>query len=240
MASVAYNPDDPTQAGFLSALALGETGGNPGAYAIGVGGADLTGAPTDQYGFPQWTGQGSSHAAGAFQFQPGTFDPIAATHGLNFENPEDQNAAAWYYAQSTYAAAGGGDLETALQTPSAFAGVQAALAKVWPSVTGNAATHGQGLASDLASGAGAPIAGAPSGTAGAAGTPASGQSGAGAGPADFIATVESFFVRFGLIIAGSLIVIVALWQLLSQTGVVPSPAQTAKAAGKGAAALVAA
>jgi hypothetical protein len=237
MAPVAYNPDDPTQAGFLSALALGESGGAPNAYAIGVGGADLTGASVGQYGFPQWTGQGGSHAAGAFQFQPGTFDPIAATHGLNFENPEDQNAAAWYYAQSTYAAAGGGDLEAALQNPSAFAGIQAALAKAWPSVTGNAATHGQGLASDLASGAGAPIAGAGTASPGAAGTPASGAPGAGAGPADFIATVESFFVRFGLIIAGGLIVIVALWQLLSQTGAVPSPGQTARAAGKGLAAI---
>ena len=92
---VAYNPYDPTQQAFLSALASGEAG--TAGYMSGVGpngGSDLTGAPTDQYGFPQWNGFGNSHAAGEYQFQPATWDAVAAQHNLNFGNPADQNAAA--------------------------------------------------------------------------------------------------------------------------------------------------
>ena len=45
---------------------------------------------------------------------------------------------------------------------------------------------------------------------------------------------------FGLIIVGSVIVVVALWQLLSDHGVVPSPVETVKGAGKLAVGAVAA
>jgi hypothetical protein len=52
-----------------------------------------------------------------------------------------------------------------------------------------------------------------------------------------VATVENFFQRFGLIVIGGVIVIVALWQLLSSQGIVPSPSDAGKAIGKGALAL---
>ncbi len=217
--SVAYNPNDPTQQSFLSALELGETGGASNAYSEGVGGADLSGTTTDQYGFPQWNGEGDSHAAGAFQFQPSTWDQLAQQYGLNFANQGDQNAGAWYLAQQTYQAQTGQSLETALQNGD-YSSVQQALAAVWPSVLGNQANP-QGLASALQSGQGATLGGSDA----AAPVNSSSSSNGGTGA---IATVENFFVRFGLIILGGLIVIVALWQLLSNQGVVPSPGDTAK------------
>lgn len=224
--SIAYNSSDPLQTEFLSALELGETGGSSDAYSMGVGGTNLNGSTADQYGFPQWNGQGSSHAAGAFQFQPGTWDQIAAQYNLNFSNPSDQNAGAWYYAQEQYSqATNGGSLETALQNGD-FAQIQSALASAWPSVTGNQANP-QGLASALASGQGAPLQGstaaAPVNSAGSNGSTSS---------ASVVTTVENFFVRFGLIILGGVVVIVALWQLLSNQGVVPSPGQVAKGVGR--------
>ena len=98
---VGFNPSDPTQVNFLSALASVEnSSGNP---MAGYGGVDLTGSQTDAYGFPVWGGSssasGATHAAGLFQFQPGTFDPIAQTYNLNFQNPQDQETAAWILAR---------------------------------------------------------------------------------------------------------------------------------------------
>ena len=228
--AVAYNPSDTLQSQFLSALALGETGTNGNAWTEGVGGVTLNGLPTDQYGFPTWSGNGSSHAAGAFQFQPGTWDQVASQYGLNFANPSDQQAGAWYYAQQQYAqVTGGQSLEAALQSGQ-FQTVQQALAAVWPSVTGNAAAP-QGLAYDLQNGVGAALGGsgsATSSTGAAGGTAASSQG--------IVGTVEQFFVRFGLIILGGLVVLVALWQLLSNQGVVPSPGETVKGIASAAAA----
>jgi muramidase (phage lysozyme) len=232
MAVSQYDPTDPIQQNFLSALALGESGNAANAYTLGAGGTDLSQAPTDASGFPQWSGVAGSRAAGAFQFQPGTWTETATPYNLHFQNPSDQNDAAWILAQQTYGQATGQDLETALKAGD-FQTVQAALAGRWKSVTGNQAAP-QGLAYDLANGIGANIAsaGAPSSSAGGPGSYAS--SAGGAGPADFIGAIESFFVRFGLIIAGGAIVFVALWQLLSEATPLPSPAATAKAAGKAA------
>ena len=95
---VAYNPDDPAQAGFLAALAQGETGGAANSASLGTGQTNLSGLATDQYGFPQWTGLGNSHAAGTFQFQPGTWDAIASKFNLNFQNPQDGHSRTKAYA----------------------------------------------------------------------------------------------------------------------------------------------
>ena len=222
--SVAYNPSDTLQTQFLSALALGETGNQSNAWTEGVGGVNVSGLPTDQYGFPTWSGNGSSHAAGAFQFQPGTWDQIASQYGLNFANPSDQQAGAWYYAQQQYAqVTGGQSLEAALQSGQ-YQSVQQALAAVWPSVTGNAAAP-QGLAMDLQNGVGANLGGSGAGTSA---TGAGGSTASGGGSTGIVGTVEQFFVRFGLIILGALVILVALWQLLSDRGVVPSPGDVAK------------
>jgi len=226
--SVPYNPSDPTQQAFLSALAYGETGSN-GGLMEGVGSADLSSAPVDQYGFPQWLGQGDSHAAGPFQFQPGTWDQLAAAYNLNFGSLSNQEQGAWTLASTTYQQKTGQSLEAALQAGD-YNSVQTALASVWPSVTGGPGNP-QGLAGDLASGTGAAL-----GFPGAATVPAAGSAGT-AGAGGIIGGIENFFVRFGLIAIGGIVVIVALWQLLANQGAVPSPGQTVKAAGEGIVAL---
>lgn len=223
---VAYNSSDPLQLSLLSALALGETG-NAGAsgYSEGFGGVSTAGSQTDAYGFPLWNGSstaaGPTHAAGEFQFQPGTWDSIAAAHGLNFSNPEDQNAGAWYLAQQTYATStGGGSLEDALHNGD-YSGIQQALAGTW-ATTGSGASP-QGLAYALANKLGPDLTGAnPS---------AQQQQAASGGSNDPLAIAGDFFVRFGLIALGVVIIVVALWQLLSTTGAVPSPGDTAKGIG---------
>lgn len=223
---VAYNPSDPAQQGFLASLGLGESGGASNPYEVGYSGVDLSGAPTDAYGFPQWSGVGDSHAAGAYQFEPSTWDAIAAQYGLNFQNPADQNAGAWYLAQQTYGAKTGGSLEDALNQGN-FSGISTALAGVWPSV-GNASFTNT-------------LTGEANGT-----TPVS------AGPGGWIQNLQNFmsgvaklnpvtavqdtFTRAALLVVGGIIILVALWQLLSSTGVVPSPGDAAKTAAKVAAA----
>ena len=65
-------------------------------YVIGTGGADLTNAPRDPIdGFPQWGGimtdKGPSHAAGRYQFQPGTWARYARPLGIKDFSPESQD-----------------------------------------------------------------------------------------------------------------------------------------------------
>jgi hypothetical protein len=216
VAGVAYNANDATQQSFLGALALGESGGFSNAPSLGYGGHDLSGYGTDQYGFPDWEGVGNTHAAGTYQFQPGTWDDVASQHGLNFQNAQDQNAGAWYLAQDTYARKTGGDLETDLNA-GLFSKVQSALQSVWPSVTGNAASP-QGLAGALGAGIGAPIAGA------SQAAPVND-----AAPSNPFAVIENWFLRGGLILIGAIVVIVSLWWLLSNQGIIPSPKRLAKA-----------
>lgn len=219
---VAYNPYDQTQQAFLSALAKGESSGGSAAYTQGVGGTDLAAAGTDQYGFPQWGGFGNSHAAGAFQFQPATFDTYASRYGLNFGKPSDQNAAAWYLAQDTYSQKTGGSLSDDLQAGK-YSSVQQALAAVWPSVNGNGAAPG-GLSATLTSGNGAQIAG---GNGLSADTSPFYKFMSGMNP---LAGVVDQFTRIAIIAVGALIMLIALWYLLAQTGAVPSPNDTAKLA----------
>lgn len=167
---VPYNPNDPLQQELLATIAAGESGGQSNPYFVGVGGpgqapTDLSGDTNlDQYGFPQWGGYGNSHAAGAYQFQPGTWDRIAAQFGLNFQDPTNQDAGAWYLAQQTYAQqTGGNDLETALANGN-LSGITSALSGQWTSLaTGSPGSQtglvGQGL--QQAAGAGNNIAGVP-------------------------------------------------------------------------------
>lgn len=216
--STAYNAYDTTQQSFLSALALGETGNASNAYSVGFGGSDLTGSPVDQYGFPQWNGADGSHAAGAFQFQPGTWDEIASQYNLNFSNPQDQNAGAWYEAQQAYSQKTGGDLETDLNA-GLFTKVQSALGSIWPSVSGNAAAP-QGLAATLASGGGATIAG------GSTAAPVSSDQ---SQPSGILPTIENWFLRGGLLVVGTLVILVSLWMLMANHGIVPGPKKLAKA-----------
>ena len=236
---VAYNPYDPAQAALLAGIMRAENAsGNP---SLGTGGVDLSNASVDQYGFPQWSGTGNSHAAGLYQFQPGTWDAVAAQYGLNFQNPQDQNAAAWYLAQDTFEAKTGGSLIDALQSGN-YSDVQSALSGQWTGISGNAALP-QGLASalpDLTNAADTQSAGQ-SGGSYLDGTPTqnflnwflggNAESGsAGAGPQGgmglgiiggggnwtqgLLGAITNWVKRFFLIALGGIIVIVALWYLL--------------------------
>jgi hypothetical protein len=221
---LAYNSNDTLQTSFLAALAQGETGNSAFASTEGVGGSDLTGSPVDQFGFPQWNGEGNSHAAGTYQFQPSTWDTIAGEFNLNFSNTQDQSAGAWYLAEQTYQQKTGGSLEDALSSGN-YSSIQSALGAVWPSVTGNAAAP-QGLAANLS---GAITSGTSAATSATATANASGQTASTSGSSGgIIGTIEQFFVRFGLIIIGGIIIIVALWSLLASQGVVPSPGKVVK------------
>lgn len=223
---VAYNPNDPLQAGFLVALSHGETGGSGNPYSVGVGGSDLSAAATDAFGFPQWTGQGNSHAAGAYQFQPSTWDSIASEFDLNFQNPNDQNAGAWYLAQQADPT-----LESDLQAGN-YSKIQSALKSIWPSVTGNAAAP-RGLAANLSGSvsAGETLAANQTAANNASGATSSGSSGSSGGViSSFETWVATPFIRIALLVVGAVIIFVALWMLLSNQGIIPSPSETAKAA----------
>jgi muramidase (phage lysozyme) len=147
---VAYNPYDPKQSALLAALALSEVGGAKNAQFLGTGGADLSDAPRDEYGFPQWDGFGASHAAGFFQFQPGTWKGVAEKFGLNFASAEDQKAGAWYHAQDTFQKETGRDLYGAL-TAKDYGTVESALGKnQWLGARGSRSSFRPGRAATWA------------------------------------------------------------------------------------------
>jgi|SRR5215469_2788043 len=217
--AIAYNPSDTLQEGFLSALAQGETG-SAGLSALneGFGGVDLSAQPTTSTGFPIWSGAnvstGPTSAAGIFQFQSGTWQNLATQFGLNFQNPTDQEAGAWYLAQATYAQkTGGQSLEQALASGD-FSSIQSALAGIWPSVMGNAAAP-SGLASTLSVGGGPQLSpGSDIAQAPITGTSTNGGSGGGG----IISDIENWFERGGLILIGGLIAIVALFFVIKEGG----------------------
>jgi len=222
---VAFDPNNSTISKFLGALALGETGGSSYAVTEGVGGANLSSSSVDQYGFPNWEGSGNSHAAGIFQFQPGTWDSIASQQNLNFSNASDQEAGAWALAQQTYSSKTGRSLYADLSSGN-MSSLNSALASVWPSVMGNEASP-QGLASAIANGQGIDL-----GSLSSSSSSANGGTGATAQSGGIVSDIENWFVRFGLIIVGGLVVLIALWALLSQQGIVPPPQKVAGDVGK--------
>jgi len=91
-----------------------ESGGKP---YVGYGGVDLSNKPLNQFGFPIWEGRmgpaGISHAAGLYQFQPGTWATYAGPLGIKDFSPESQRkvylaARAAEGARPWAASAGGG------------------------------------------------------------------------------------------------------------------------------------
>lgn len=206
--AVAYNPYDPLQQSFLGALAQGESGGFSAPQSVGYGGSDLSGHATDAYGFPQWSGVGNTHAAGTYQFQPGTWGEVASQHNLNFQNPQDQDAGAWYYAQDRYAQATGGSLSDALAAGQ-YSSVQDALKEEWPSVMGNAASP-RGLAGALGDMTGDYSGVNASDIIGANQNAMNEQDASGG----LFSTIENWFLRGGLIIVGLIIIGVALFFLV--------------------------
>lgn len=207
MNPVPLNSGDPEQRNFLAALRAGEGGDN---YWIGFGGADLSSARRDRYGFPQWAGrvtrEGPTHAAGAYQFQPGTWRAIASRYGLNFANPQDQDAGAWYNAQERYARETGGRSLDADLDAGLFEQIRQGLSREWTSLRDNP----RQFLNILTGGASAELA---PGATDTSGTPSFFES-----P---IQAAASYFVRGGLILVGVAILLVALWALLSQNNLVP-------------------
>ena len=126
---------------FLNALGEGESKGD---YNVLYGGGSDKGLPTDAYGFPLWAGKtvfnpetrqwDQTHAAGKYQFEPGTWDKEAAKLHLHDFSPQSQDAAAWDLAQTDYKRRTGRDLATDLQAHNVDAEkIAAVLRKTWTS-----------------------------------------------------------------------------------------------------------
>ena len=205
---VSFNRSDPEQAAFLAAVRAGEGGSN---YSIGFGGKDLSGAPRDVYGFPQWggavTSEGPTHAAGAYQFQPGTWKAVAAKYNLNFANPGDQDSGAWYNAQQKYSSNTGGRSLDADLDAGMFEQVRSALSREWTSLRDNPSR----FLDVLKGGASAEM------TPGATDTTGT--------PSFFTSPLEAastYFVRGGMILVGAVVLAIALWALLSKADFIPN------------------
>lgn len=193
-----YDPNDATQADFLAHLRQTESGGR---YDVGVGpngGVDLSNAPRGLFGFPLWSGTGDSHAAGAYQFQPGTWRELAAKYGFDFSSHSDQDAAAWIKADETYKAkTQGGDLKQAIANGDVTS-IKNALGSTWTSIKNWSGTTTQ-----------------------PGGELAPGQSSGGGTPNPLLHPIDalkSYFVRGSMIFVGALILLVALWALLQHSG----------------------
>jgi hypothetical protein len=103
-----------------------ESGGKPN---VGYGGADLSTAPLDQYGFPQWSGkmgpQGISHAAGLYQFEPATWREGAQAVGVHDFSADSQKKVYDYihgkYGETPWAASAPGGSQTGEASPQQIA-----------------------------------------------------------------------------------------------------------------------
>ena len=200
--AVAYNANDPEQRELLAAIRGVESGN----YWEGTGGSDLSGRPRNEYGFPIWSGVGKSHAAGAYQFQPGTWKIVAEQFNLNFANPSDQDAGAWYNAQRVYSAKTGRSLDADLDA-GLWDKVRTGLQGEWQGILVNPSKFlsilSDGVASEVAPGA----------------TDTSGTPNFLTSP---IQATAAYFVRGGMILVGAIILVVALWALLSKADLVPN------------------
>ena len=126
---------------------------------------------------------------------------------MNFSNPYDQDSGAWYNAQAKYAAATGGASLDADLDAGLFEKVRSALSREWTSLRDNPSR----CLETLAAGAGAEL---QPGATDTAGTPSFFES-----P---LQSISAFFVRGGMLLVGSIILLVALWALLSKSDIVPN------------------
>lgn len=154
-----------------------------------------------------------------------SLNDVASAHGLNLSNTNDQAAAIWYNAQQDFATNTGGSLETALDQNN-YAAVQSGLSSDLPTVNGSSGAP-QGLAASLVSGIGNAILG----TIDPGAVASNAMTAAGIAPqaTTFSGAIENWLTRGGLIVIGGIVLIVALWLLLSDQGILPSPSSTAAA-----------
>jgi muramidase (phage lysozyme) len=116
----------PEGKGLLTTIAAHESRGD---YSVLYGGGHFAGTQ-----FPQWAGQDNSHAAGAYQFQPGTFGGVQrARPDITDFSPANQDRAAWYLAQQDYHRRTGRDLTVDLKDPSKAQDIANALQPTWTS-----------------------------------------------------------------------------------------------------------
>jgi hypothetical protein len=213
-----YDPTNASQVAFLAALQSGENAsGNP---ELGYGGANLANAPTTANGFPIWSGVatsgGTTHAAGLYQFQPATWNSVANQLGLNFQNPADQNEAAWDLASANYAQANGGaSLQSALDSGQ-YAQVASTLQPTWTSLTANRlSTAASAVSAGTTSAAGALGSAIAALSGGNAVTGAiAGAVGAGAvGLTSFQTDIVNMFARGGVMILAVIVIAFGLFFL---------------------------
>ena len=117
---------------FLAAVAEGEGGKT---WNILFGGSMWTGS---MEAFPPWAGVklkrgGWTHAAGAFQFEPGSYADIAKISGRTAFEPQDQIQNAWDLASQVF----GGTIANSLHAALVAGGndlflVSTYLIKIWP------------------------------------------------------------------------------------------------------------
>ena len=127
----------PESRGLLDAIGVGEARSYRSLYG------DSPSTPnqfTDMSHFPDFAGSatsaGPTHAAGRYQFEPGTYDRAAAALGLKDFSPASQDKAALWLAQSDYKSRTGRDLMADIHStnPAVRAGVAAGLHDTWPSI----------------------------------------------------------------------------------------------------------
>lgn len=116
----------PDARGLLKTIARDESHGD---YNVLYGGGHFAG---DQ--FPQWAGLDNSHAAGAYQFQPGTFAGVQRQRpDITDFSPANQDRAAWHLAQVDYHRRTGRDLTIDLKDPMQHQRIASVLQPTWTS-----------------------------------------------------------------------------------------------------------
>jgi muramidase (phage lysozyme) len=125
---------------FLNSIGSGESKNN---YSALYGGGQFG----DFSQFPQWAGvqgpQGITHAAGRYQFEPGTYADASKALGLTDFSPASQDKAAWWLAQQNYRGKTGRDLLTDLRAhnPQTDALIQQSLGSTWTSLRSRSASE---------------------------------------------------------------------------------------------------
>jgi muramidase (phage lysozyme) len=148
----------PIAQNFLNTIGESESKDH---YNALYGGGTFTGNQ-----FPNWAGVQTgvdgngnpimTHAAGRYQFEPGTWARAAAALGLTDFSPASQDKAAWWLAQQDYRSKTGRDLLTDLRAHDPYADelIKQALAATWPSIVGDnlgSAASSPGLPSSVTS-----------------------------------------------------------------------------------------
>jgi muramidase (phage lysozyme) len=132
-------------------------------YNVLYGGSTFS----DYSKFPDWAGkqvgtdaQGNpimTHAAGRYQFEPGTWSDASTALGLTDFSPASQDKAAWWLAQRDYRGRTGRDLTTDLQMhdPKVDALIRRNLSPTWTSLVSRSDSEFASSLSD--SGTGSPV-----------------------------------------------------------------------------------